>query len=490
MTIKRFTATADTVITNAFEANLTARGIGANMGASDILESFVIHGQANNVVNSVNAEQARILIKFPTTEVSSQRATGNLPAIGSVKFYLRLFNTPHGDTLPEDFSLEVSRITAAWSEGRGLDMDEYTDLGEANWEKRITGNSWSAPGGDYSTPTITATFAKGTEDVELDITSLVEQWLDGTYQNYGLIIKNTTAAIDGDEGSLYTKKFFGRGSEFFFKTPHIEARWDSARQDNRANFILSSSLAPAADNINTIYLYNRIRGEFKDVPGLTGNAMDVRFYSASVDGVPAGTPISIVLANGSTATKVTAIRATEGGAAQSGIYTASFGTTNTASPLYDVWSTGSAETLINFHTGSVSTSPQAATILDSTVSYISDITNMRSSYTTVEVPRFRLFVRDRDWSPTIYTVANTTVTPTIIDNAFYEVSRITDGACVIPFGTGSDAQTKMSYDVDGNYFDLDLSLLESGYAYGIRLAYYLQGQYKEQSELFKFRVQD
>ena len=145
MTIKRFTATADTVITNAFEANLTARGIGANMGASDILESFVIHGQANNVVNSVNAEQARILIKFPTTEVSSQRETGNLPAIGSVKFYLRLFNTPHGDTLPEDFSLEVSRITAAWSEGRGLDMDEYTDLGEANWEKRITGNSWSAP---------------------------------------------------------------------------------------------------------------------------------------------------------------------------------------------------------------------------------------------------------------------------------------------------------------------------------------------------------
>jgi len=490
MSIKRFKAVADTVITNAFEANLTSRGTGANMGAADILESFVIHGQANSIVNAVNAEQARTLIKFSTTEISSQRSSGALPASGGVKFYLKLFNAPHGDTLPESFSLEVSRITAAWDEGRGLDMDEYTDLGAASWAKRTTGNDWTLAGGDYNTPTVTATFAKGTEDIELDITALVEQWIDGTYENHGLIIKNTTAAIDGDEGSLYTKKFFGRGSEFFFKTPHIEARWDSARQDNRANFILSSSLAPAADNINTIYLYNRIRGELSDIPGLSGHSMNVSFYSASLDGVPAGSPISIVLANGSTATQVTAIRATEGGSALSGIYTASFGTTNTASTLYDVWSTGSGETLVNFHTGSISTTPQAATTLDSTISYASDITNLRSSYTTDEVPRFRLFVRNRDWSPTIYTVANTETKTTIIDKAFYRVFRIIDDACVIPFGTGSDAQTKMSYDNDGNYFDLDLSLFESGYSYGIRLAYYLQGQYKEQSELFKFRVQD
>ena len=195
MSIKRFKAVTDTVITNAFEANLTSRGTGANMGAADILESFVIHGQANSIVNAVNAEQARTLIKFSTTEISSQRSSGALPASGDVKFYLKLFNAPHGDTLPEGFSLEVSRITAAWDEGRGLDMDEYTDLGAASWVKRTTGNDWTLAGGDYNTPTVTATFAKGTEDIELDITALVEQWIDGTYENHGLIIKNTTLLL-------------------------------------------------------------------------------------------------------------------------------------------------------------------------------------------------------------------------------------------------------------------------------------------------------
>ena len=67
---------------------------------------------------------------------------------------------------------------------------------------------------------------------------------------------------------------------------------------------------------------------------------------------------------------------------------------------------------------------------------------------------------------------------------------MTDDTIAIPYGTGSDNHTKLSYDKDGNYFDLDMTLLESGYAYGIRLAYYLQGQYREQSEVFKFRVQD
>ena len=40
MTIKRYFAEADNTITNAFQQNLTLRGTGSNMGASDILEVF------------------------------------------------------------------------------------------------------------------------------------------------------------------------------------------------------------------------------------------------------------------------------------------------------------------------------------------------------------------------------------------------------------------------------------------------------------------
>ena len=45
MAIIRFTASADTTITNAFESNLRLRGTGSNMGYADSLEIFSIYGQ-------------------------------------------------------------------------------------------------------------------------------------------------------------------------------------------------------------------------------------------------------------------------------------------------------------------------------------------------------------------------------------------------------------------------------------------------------------
>ena len=50
----------------------------------------------------------------------------------------------------------------------------------------------------------------------------------------------------------------------------------------------------------------------------------------------------------------------------------------------------------------------------------------------------------------------------------------------------------MSYDVSGNYFDLDMSLLESGYEYGIKFSFYDNGlnSWVEQPDVFRFRVED
>ena len=63
----------------------------------------------------------------------------------------------------------------------------------------------------------------------------------------------------------YTKRFFSRSSEFFFKKPHIEARWDSRKTDQRGQFYYSSSLAPMNENLNTLYLYNYIRGQLRNI---------------------------------------------------------------------------------------------------------------------------------------------------------------------------------------------------------------------------------
>ena len=71
--------------------------------------------------------------------------------------------------------------------------------------------------------------------MELDITPLVEQWLDsagnvlGAKGNNGVLIKLRNDLEDASK-SYYTKKFFSRTSEFFLKRPVIEARWDSTKK--------------------------------------------------------------------------------------------------------------------------------------------------------------------------------------------------------------------------------------------------------------------
>ena len=133
MAIKRYYASKDNTITNAFEENLTTRGTDANMGAADILEVFSIYGQAS----SASAEASRALIKFDctasTNSIQADRTAGVIPASGSVSFYLRLYNAPHGQTLPKSYTMDVSAVSGSWTEGTGLDMEAYRDKGVSNW---------------------------------------------------------------------------------------------------------------------------------------------------------------------------------------------------------------------------------------------------------------------------------------------------------------------------------------------------------------------
>ena len=98
----------------------------------------------------------------------------------------------------------------------------------------------------------------------------------------------------------------------------------------------------------------------------------------------------------------------------------------------------------------------------------------------------------KNWSPNIYTKATETVVPEIIEDGYYQLYRLIDGMEIIPYGTGSSNNyySRLSYDVSGNYFQLDTSYVEPGYAYGIKFSYYLQGTYQEQPEVFKFRIEE
>ena len=101
---------------------------------------------------------------------------------------------------------------------------------------------------------------------------------------------------------------------------------------------------------------------------------------------------------------------------------------------------------------------------------------------------FRVYTRKKDWNPTIYTKATNTVEASTVENAYYKIYRAKYDYTVIDYGTGSLNHTRLSYDASGSYFDLDTSMLEKDYMYGVKFVFYENGKYIEQPDAFKFRV--
>ena len=617
MAIKRYYATKDNTITNAFKSNLTSRGVSGNMGQSDIVEIFSIYAQAN----TSSSELSRILIEFDTTEINTDRTNGVIPASGSINYFLRLYNARHSQTTPKDYTLVVQPVSQSWNEGLGLDMESYSDEDASNYISASSGVPWAENSG-RSTATIvtvvkelltagtftltdasgisttygfaggvnvsanttaytpgttvnigidgmasgdagatadqiiarinagtnigftasktgnnvlvtqntagtigdktnaqdsgmgsfvvnsftgganveggsyvenneyifTQAFDSGFEDLEVDVSHLVEDWIKGPassgLSNFGFGVR-LTGSNETNTDSYYTKKFFARGSEFFHLRPVLEARWDNSKKDNRGDFFLSSSLVSGADNLMNLYLYNVVKGELKDIPGLGENngvqVLNVNIYSGTTG--PVGDKLTLPIGGNVVTNNDFNITASH---VETGIYSCSFAYTSSAiTTIYDVWSSAS----IQYHTGSaVSVKTFNSKNYNFDQAYVSKITNLRTEYSTQETARFRLFIRSKNYSPNIYTVASQEIENDIVDNVYYEVKRSSDGLSVIEYGTGSLNHTRLSYDVSGSYFDLDIGMLEADNSYQIKFVYLINGSYVEQPETFRFNV--
>jgi len=535
MGIKRYKANANNTIVNAFKPNLRTRGTGANCGAADVVEVYSVYGRqfvsgSGGDATQRSSELSRVIINFPIADIETDRSNGKIPASGNVNFYLRLFNAETSKTVPKDYKLVVLPVSQSWQEGDGLDLESYKDQTRdgigSNWMNASSGTTWKSlgedgvaeyevVGGAYKTgsladgggvPSYEQSFATGLEDLKIDISDLVEKWISEDIDRYGVgihlsasyeayfsssygIRKSTGSILDNREGaqkSYYTKRFFARGSQYFFKRPVIEARWNSVKRDDRGEFYYSSSLAPAVDNLNTLYLYNYVRGRLVNIPDKgTASEIYVSLYSGSSS--PTGS--KLVLSDGYT--NVT------GGHVSTGIYSASLAITAASTPLtmlFDVWHNDDGSGTSNgteYLTSSVRPKTLLGSINTREPVYYMNITNLKDRYRSDEVARFNLYVREKNWSPTIYTVASKDIETISITSASYRIFRVYDALEAIPYETGSEFATGLSYDISGNYFDFDMNLLDPGYAYSIKLAFYDPElkTWSEQNETFKFRVE-
>lgn len=91
------------------------------------------------------------------------------------------------------------------------ELTESWDEDSATWHARDTSDDWTVAGGTYgATPVDTVAIESSGFYPEFDVTDLVQQWSDGSADNFGVILVNDTDTTTGIKASEYSE--YGRPS--------------------------------------------------------------------------------------------------------------------------------------------------------------------------------------------------------------------------------------------------------------------------------------
>ncbi len=454
--IYRIFADRDSYITNYRKNNVAQTG--SNFGATEVLQVFRVAAVSTSL-GEVSGSSARILAKFELAEFSFLTASLDAPSTG-VSYHLRFKNARHKKTLPTSYDLEVFPILTDWDEGRGVDVDNFSDKGVVNWDKAKSNVFWTTAGGDF-TGSLRAVqhFDQGDEDLRVNVTHIVNAWLTGGLSNHGFMVK-MSSSLETGTSDYYVKMFHGRNTNFVGREPYLEASWDDSVRDDRNNFVY--------DNTGSLYLYNRVRGQLTNITGVgTGvNVLTVKIVDLS------GT---IKTVSGSHTGKT-------------GVYSASFALATASysgSTFSDVWFLGSSV----YMTCSFTPTDNFAMCSSRVSRYFVSMPNLDDEYEGDEVVRMNLFVRDRDYNPAVVLTASSAPTGLVVTKAYYRIDNDRTDEVVVPFGTGSTETTRLSYDKDGNYFKVYMKSLPRGGVYRVVYLFDIDGQRQLiDNRGFKFRV--
>lgn len=403
----------------------------SNAGYSEIIELLHL------TTSFGSAGDSRILMYFDLTTLSESIASGLIPS-ASVEYRLQLKNAVHQDEVPSSFDIKVMPISSSWDEGRGLSNydDGLKDRSQyATWIKRTSALAWTISGGDtINSFTASQYFDSGFENLDVDISTLVVNWISGTIPNHGLMIRFPDSYESGTVDYAF-KKFFARNAKVPERRPCISARWKKVVQDDRANthFNLSSSL----------YYYRYIDGDAQNQA-----QMYVRIQDFS----------------GSLLQTLTASRPQ----GTNGIYSASnvgIAPTTASAVCKDIWFSGATQ----YFTGTFNLNYSSGSKSYDYDDLVVEIPNIKSYYIADEKINFKVFIREKDYKPAVLSIANAQPKPVFVKNAYYEIVNEKTNEVFIAFSTGSTKYSQLSYDQNGNYFELWTNSLPSDNIYRIKI---------------------
>jgi hypothetical protein len=185
-----------------------------NTGIDEVLEiSKQYYGDTKDI--------SRVLIKFNSTSVVSNITNNNFTASLQLKI-------TEANEIASTFTIELFEVSGSWENGTGTRFDNLTTNGaswyyrnenNSNWYKQMDGitasygvgvtGSWDGLGGSWFTQSIaTQTFSYTLDDINLDVTNAVRNWVSGSSHN-GFILKLTSTA-ESDNSDYGSIKMFSK----------------------------------------------------------------------------------------------------------------------------------------------------------------------------------------------------------------------------------------------------------------------------------------
>jgi len=480
--IRILTASKDTYITNKIIDN-SFRATDANLGQAGSLDLFKLYNE--NVITSETypIELSRILIKFPIEEITSMNNNGLIDVNdSSFKCKIKLHDIYGGQTTPNNFKLILFPLSQSFDEGRGMNVVTYSDLDATNYITASYQNgtvfAWNNPGAqasgslrqenidiitsgtlDNSVGAISLSseqfFTEGTEDLDLDVTTIVSGTVAGLIPDHGFLI-SYSGSYEKDNRSYFVKRFASRNVSVSALRPKMIINFDDSILDNHSNMIFNVT--------SSLYLNNYHQGVSSNI--LSG---------ASATPLTGENCLAVKIESGSFKKIFNASQALRGQNRITGLYSSSFAISSFDSVLYEqanltgsitfneVW-TNTSET-VTYLSSSITIKRESREITNSINqnNILVSVLNLNSEYSPGEIIKLRVFAENRDREIT-YVKKPYEKKSEIFNNMHFRVRDVLDGNLILDFDTQNNS-TRLSTDSDGMYFSFYTDSLPRGRVY-------------------------
>jgi hypothetical protein len=244
-----------------------------NTGLDEILEVSTFY-----TVDGTD-ESSRILLKFPTTQISD--IFQNYVRSSSFDVYVKL-SLASASSLPLNYTLYAHPLSADWNKGTGRlgNLPITTDGVSWKYKDQEDGNFWFASGsfpsgttGSYrsgsnvggglwytsSQYVATQSFSYSTsKDIEFKVTSASLSQYSSSIPNYGFIIKHDSS-IEFTTSSKFELKYFSDNTHTIYP-PCLEIRWDDSVFNTGSLSVVTSDLfVPSLGNNKGEYQQDSIQ---------------------------------------------------------------------------------------------------------------------------------------------------------------------------------------------------------------------------------------